>query len=332
LAQDLENLYQYSYNGSTGEETTINLTEETGIGRQFLTLRQVDNLLTFYEFSSGSFTAIQRNVATGENSLFENFYTVSTEQSVIWGANSEDKFFMGYYSPRGSTNFGVRIIDPVANQSIDLRLDLNVANVYQPLYFNGRLFVPYLDGRTDYKVAIIDAVTYNIIKTLDFADAVPSILIDDSGDIAVITGSNGNRYGYTLYDFNTLELSARENFTLNRFFSPGPLDADLIDKTLYYLNFYAQPSLVEFGPAVYDFKKGENNIIDMISIAQDVQTKLQSTIKLTAFGYEAKANAFVVGYAVQDNSGLGGGVLIISREGKLLSNMMLPFAPIYIVR
>ncbi len=332
LAQDFDNLYQYSHNGATKEGSTVNLTEESGLGTQFLTLRQVNNLLTFYRFSSGSFTAIQRNVATGQNKLFENFYAISTEQSVIWGTNSESKFFMGYYSPRGSTNLGIRIIDPSTDENVDLSLDFNVKNVYQPLYFNKRLLIPYLDGRSDYKIAVLNTVTNTVIKTLDFGDAIPSILIDDLGDVGVITGSNGNQYGYTTYDFGTFEIKTTENFSVNRFFSPGPLEADVIDGTLYYLNFYAQPSLVEFGPAVYDFKKSENNIIDMISIVQQVQNEMQTTINLSAFGYVENAEVFIVGYATQDTAGLEGGVLLISTEGELLSNIILPFAPTYIVQ
>lgn len=332
LAEDVENLFQFTYNGSTSEGETINLTEDSNIARRYLTLRQVGDVLSFYRFSSGNFSAFQRNVTTGETNVVENFYTISEDRSVIWGANSESKFVMAYFSPRGTSNLGIRIIDPKSEESIDLAIEFNISNVFDPLYFMDRLIIPYLDGGGNYKMAFINTITDTITETLNFGNASPSVLINDTGDMAVITGNNGNDYGYSVYDFNTLELKSEDSFSLNRFFSPGPLQADVFEGVLYYLNFYAQPSLVPFGPAVFNFNNKENRLIDMIDIVQQVQNELQTTISLTAFGYEENGNAFIVGYSIGGDLEFEGGALVISADGKLLDNISLPFSPKYIVQ
>ncbi|HMB63741.1 MAG TPA: hypothetical protein VKN36_11755, partial [Eudoraea sp.] len=195
-----------------------------------------------------------------------------------------------------------------------------------------KLLVPYLDGRANQRVAVLNTITNTVLETLDFGSDTPTFLINDTGDMAVITGDNGVEYGYAEYDLTTLQKKSEENFSLKRFFSPGPLNADLIDGVLYYLNFYAQPALVPFGPAVYDFQKMESKVIDMIAIVQEVQNELQTNITLTSLGYEEIGGVFIVGYSKEENTVLEGGVLIISADGDLLRNITLPFAPTYVVR
>ena len=137
-------------------------------------------------------------------------------------------------------------------------------------------------------------------------------------------------YELTLYDLQTLELIEEDFFSINRYFFAGPIqsEASLINEKLYYLNLYAQPSNIPFGPATYDFITKENRIIDMLSIVQQVQDEVGLDIELTAFDYNQKSNTFLMGYAkLVDAETLEGGIIIISEEGRLLKNTNLKFAP-----
>lgn len=331
LGEDTANILHYTYSATSGQGTLINLTETWNVPRQFITLRQVNKVLTFYSFASGNFSAVQFNSETGSSTAYDNFYTNTPERSVIWGANSEDKLLMGYYSPEGSSNLGVLIIDPQDGNNTELNIGFNTQGVFQPLYYDKKLIVPYLDAGDTYKAAILDPDQEVLLRTLDFGTAAPSMLFNNEGNLVIFTGIDRGKYGYTVYDFNTLDILEESAFTLNRYFSPGPLEADLIDGTLYYLNFYAQPTVVPFGPAVYDFEKDENRIVDMITIVQQVQDELQAPILLTAFGYQQEGNTFLVGYTKDGSTLFEGGILVISEQGELLDNIPMPFVPIYIV-
>ena len=164
VGEDSENIYQFNYNADRGEGDLINLTLENNIRLGYLELRQVNDLLTFYSFSSGSFSAVQRNVITGANTVIDNFYTVSGERTILWGSNSETKLFLGYFSPQGSTNYGVRIIDMNTAAEIDINIDFSVNIIFQPLYSNGKLFMTYRDNQDLNKVAIINAETKYPLK------------------------------------------------------------------------------------------------------------------------------------------------------------------------
>ncbi len=333
LGEDIEDVFLYNYNASPDQGDIVNLTGESNVSRQYLTLRQVDDLLTFYSFSSGNFSAVQRNVTTGENKTWDDFYTVSEERSIIWGANSESQLFLGFFSPRGSSNFGIRIIDPIAREGIDLMLEYNILKAYEPLFHKERLIVTIQGANASFRVAIIDTEANAVLQTLDFGSATPTVFIGGNGDIIILTSTTNNNYEYTAYDFETLVVKDKEMLSLNRFFPPGPLEADFVDGKLYYLNFYAQPSSILFGPAVYDVKTKENRIIDMITIVQEVEQELEAKISLSAFSYEANGNTFLIGFSkLTDNDILEGGVLVISAEGKLLSTINLPFAPTYILK
>lgn len=332
LGEDVSNLYQYTYSAGNDTAELVNLSQENNLGGNFITLRQVGEVLTFYTFSSGSFSAVQRNVRTGESRELPNFYTTDGNRSVVWGTNSDTSIFLGYYSPPTTSDFGIQTLDISSGSSTDLPLAFDVDNVYEPLFHKDLLLVPYADARGTHTVVVIDAVTSTIRRTLVFGPAIPSFYIEASGNIAIITRTNDTSYTHSLYDFNTLELLETEDFSVNRFFAPGPLEAKRVNGKLYYANFYAQPSPVSFGPAVYDFNTGENRVIDMIGIVQQLQETTGATISLTAFGYEASGNSFLIGYTRDySNGAFEGGIMVISPAGDLLRTLETPFIPIYFV-
>ncbi|WP_297793683.1 hypothetical protein [uncultured Eudoraea sp.] len=335
IGENFQSVFQFNYDGLVDKGDLFNLTTESNINREYLTLRQVSDLITFFSFATGSFSAVQRNYITGESTFINEFYRVSDDRSVIWGTNSEDKIFMGFYVPEGSTNYSIRTFNLATDQEIDLFLEFNVTDVFEPLYYGGRLFITFLDERSDYKLVVIDVDSNTLVQTFEFGKTVPSILIDKEGNLIIASGNSEGDYELNTYDIQTLEVIKRDSFSVNRYFSPGPIQslAQIVDDKLYYLNLYAQPSSVPFGPAIYDFISEENRIIDMISIVLQVQEELGQEIELTAFDFDEESNTFLMGYAIfVDIETLEGGVLVISEKGELLKNTSLEFAPTNFIR
>ena len=330
IGENFQSVFQYNYSGTLEDGELINLTEESNINREYLTLRQVSELLTFFSFAAGSFSAIQINYVTGESTFINEFYRISNESSVIWGTNSEDKIFMGFYIPEGSTNYSIRTFDLATDQEMDLFLEFNVNDVFEPLYYGNRLLITFLDQQSNYKLSVLDTDSNNLIRTFDFGKSVPSILINKDGDMIILSGNSASDFELTLYDLQTLEVIQEDFFSINRYFLAGPIqsEASIVNEKLYYLNLYAQPSNIPFGPATYDFITKENRIIDMLSIVQQVQDEVGLDIELTAFDYNEKSNTFLMGYAkLIDEETLEGGIIVISEEGRLLRNTNLGFAP-----
>lgn len=330
IGENFQSVFQFNYDGTLDEGELVNLTSESNINREYLTLRQVSELLTFFSFAAGSFSAVQRNYVTGESTFLNEFYSISNERSVTWGANSENKLFLGFFSPEGSTNYGIRTINLTTEEVIDLIVENNVIDVFDPLYYGDRLLIAFLDQQSNYKLAVLDTESNNLIRTFDFGKLVPSILIDKEGDMIIISGNSVSDYDLTIYDLKTLEVLQEDQFSINRYFFAGPIQSEacIVNEKLYYLNLYAQPSLIPFGPAIYDFITKENRIIDMLSIVQEVQDEVGQNIELTAFDYNEKSNTFLMGYAkLVNEETLEGGIIIISEEGGLLRNTKLKFAP-----
>lgn len=331
VGEDIDNIYQYNYTAALDDGELVNLTLENNVALEYLELSQVDDLLTFYSFSAGSFSAIQRNAVTGVNNTLNNFYTVNEERSILWGANSESKIFLGYFSPQGSTNFGVRSIDLATDVITDINIAFNVNIVFQSIYDNDKLILTYRDNLNSNKVAIMNTQTNALQRTLDFGSATTSIFIDGNGDIIVVLSEGDENQQYQIFDFETLDLKEQQPFFLDRLFAPGPLNASISQEKLFYVYSYSQPSPVLAAPAIYDFVKQENLIIDMIGIARQVEEDLEANIVLSAIDYKTEADVFLVGYGKQDTNILEGGVLVISSDGQLVDNISLPFAPTYIV-
>jgi hypothetical protein len=330
LGEDLNSLYLYDYDASEEDATSVNLTLEDNLGIDLLTVNQIGEVVTFYSFALGSFSALQRNVTTGEARVLPSFYTLEGNRSVIWGTNSENHFFVGYFSPIESGDYGMRSIDIATGVTKDILLEEDVTNVYDPIYHNGKLFLTYRIAGVGYKIAVLDADTSEILHRWEFSAEIPSIYIEAAGDIAIITRTDGNQYTNTIYDFDTYESREEMDFSVNRFFSPGPLKAFLINNKLYYLFFYAQPSAVTYSPAVFDFSADQNTILDMAGIVRELENAKGVTISLTVFSYEPEEKSFLVGYTKDFNKGeFEGGIMVISEAGELLRDIEIPFVPIF---
>ena len=333
IGEDAGNIFQYTYTASSESGLETNLTQSLGVDPFYIELRQVSEVVSFYSFSSDNFSIIQQNTITGQSTSYPNFYTVSDERSITWGANSENLLFLGYYSPRGSRDFGLRTIDPIDGSFTDLSLDLNIQQAFDPLYFRERLFITYRDEAGDYKLVVFNTETRSVILTFDYGSGIPNILIDEFGNAGILVGLGNSNFVYQVLDIETLDEISTASFMLDQFLPAGPLQGSVFGSTLFYTNFYAQPASVPYGPAYYDFDTDENFVVDMIGIVQQVEMEAQFTVTLTALRYYEEADVFLMGYAnASSQTELNGGVLVISKTGLLLDRIELPFVPTYFIK
>lgn len=333
IGEDEENIFQYNYNATQESGSQINLTQTLGLDPLYLTLRQVEEVISFYSFSAGSFSILQQNTLSGQSNTYPDFYTVTEERSITWGTNSEDLLFLGYYSPKGSRNFGIRTLDPNDGSFTDLAIEFNIQQAYDPLYFRERIFMTYKDAAGAFKIAIFNTETRAIMLTLDYGEGIPNVLIDDEGNIGVVIGTGNSNFVYQVYDIETLLLQRESFFVLDKYLPPGPLKGAVHGNTLFYTNSLAQPAPVTFGPAYFDLENNTDFVIDIISIVQQVEVETQFPIALTAMRYIEEAEVFLMGYANANiTTEIVGGVLVINKTGTLLERIEVPFAPTYFIK
>ncbi len=333
IGEDLDFAYEYRYNGLVGSGEIKNLSNELGVYSDYLTLRQLQTTLSFYSFSSGSFSLARKNLVTGNSETFQNFFTNTGQRSISWGINTENTVFFGFYAPVGSTNLGVLSVDLSGLLVQDLILENNILNLYQPLYSNGKLFITYKDGLNNYKITVFNTNSKQVITTLEFEKTAPSILLDDFGDLAVIKPVMNLDALLEIYDFNTFAIKKQFPITLNQTFVAGPLSGILTNNKLYYSYAYSQPFLLTTGPAILDLNDNTNIVLDLLSLFAQVESELGYPVVLVSQGYSKFQNVFFVGYGVLNNGeSIEGGVLIISESGELLKNIAIPFAPTYFVK
>jgi len=333
IGEGAESIYQYDFVSFSENGSLTDLTKELGLGSDYLTLREVGDMLTFYSFGSGSFSARQWNTKTGSKQTFENFYASNDERAITWGANNEELLFLGNYAPKGSKNLGVRTIDPNDGSEKDLFIENDIVEGYQPLYYKNKLFVTYLNDEAEYHIAVIEPTTNSILTNMNLGGFSPSILIDDQGNFVIVESKDGGGNSYSRYDIETLESIDGGSFELSRSFVPGYLNSEFIDNKLYFQNLYAQPSTLVFGPAIYDFETNTETIIDLVGIVAHFQEENKTSIVPISQGYDPTSGSFLIGYGNIDNiNELAGGVLAISEKGNLIGHVELPFVPTYFVK
>ena len=330
IGEDSENAYQYNFEGSTELGELINLTQELNVTPDYLTLREVDDLISFYFFSQGAFSLVVRDVRTGFSATYSDFFANSPGRSVAWGINTESNVFFGFFGPSGTRNFGVQDVNLQTTEIQDTAIDVDVDFIFQPLLVNRKVYFVYRTNLGDFKFTFYDTVTQSAGPILDFGTIPISFLVADSGDLAII--KNGVAATLELYDADTLTLLETLPLQFNTAFSAGPVEGAVFeDGILYYAFPYVQPSEFPSGPASFDIASQENNLIDFFGIADDVEAELGESIALTVQLYDPLQNVFLVGYEVLDGSARGG-VLQISVDGELVFNASTTFVPTYFVR
>lgn len=331
IGRDLENVYQYSFNGDSETGQLTNLTQEIGVFPNYLTLRQEDEVLSFYSFADGAISLTLIDVSTRESMVYPDVFVDNPDQSIAWGINTRSKVFFGFFGPFGTRNLAIQDAELSGTSVQDIQIDVDVASTFQPLLFNNKLYVTYRDNQGDHKLTFYDIERNTIGPIVNFNSVPVSILFDNSGDLAVI--KNGATPVLELYDPNTLALQEEQLMDLNTGFSSGPLDgAVLKDNLLFYEVSYVQPARFGSGPAIFDLTTQENRIIDFFAIADEVEMQIGASITITTQVFDESQNTFLIGYNVVENDQPRGGILQISVEGDLIANVPLAFFPSYIFR
>ncbi len=333
IGEDSERVYQYNYNSLNDTKEQSDLTQELGLSSSFVTLRQEGKVLSFFTFNSGNFSLIQKNIETGESSVRTNFYLENDERNILWGTNDEQKIYLGFFKPQGTSNFGVLTIDVGSGLQTELIIEDAIQTSYQPIYHKGKLLLTYRDSSNEYKVAVVDTDTNVIVSRLDFGALVPNIFIDDLGDVVILKSNRGENYSYTIYDSGSFEPRDMVDFSLTRYFDPGILTARLIGQKFFYYSLYVQPAQVRFGPASFNLNTDVETLVDMERIVHDVENQNGQSIQLISQGIDEKSRSYLMGYANLNNPNkLEGGMLVVSFEGELIKHIELPFVPTYFLK
>lgn len=333
IGQDSESLLEFTYNSETEQSQLVNLTSQLEINGFFLTLRQVERTMSYYSFFNGSFSLALKDMDTGAIDLLPEITINSIDKSIAWGTNSKETVHFGFFSPSGSTSIGVRNINITNSETNDLQIAFDAINFFEPLYHDQKLFISYRDLNEQNKVQVYSLESQNFIRTLDFGNYSPSLLIDDEGNLAVIKSRLGIDTELEIYNFDSLNLIETTAININSVFRAGAINAALVDNKLYYEAQFTQPSPITFGPAVFDIIDDEDNRVDLVSIINQVQSDMQNNVSITVQGYSEINNQFYVGYVVSNTDEMDeGGVLVISEEGQLIENINVPFSPIYFLR
>ncbi|MGD1946461.1 MAG: hypothetical protein ACFB0A_09420 [Croceivirga sp.] len=330
VGQDFDNVYQYSFDGNMGASEQINLTAELNVTPDYLTLREVEDLLSFYFFADGAFSVILKDVRSGASASFDDFFPNSAGRSLVWGVNNESNVVFGFFGPSGTRNFGIQDIDLQTLNSADTEIDEDIDFIFQPILFNNKVYFTYRDNGGDYKFSFYDIREKQRGPILNFRDVPISFLFTESGEVAIV--KNGVSASLEIYDPDVLQLIERFELNFNTGFSAGPVEGAFFDgKTLFYPFSFVQPAEFSFGPAFFDVETQENTVIDLIRITTEVENELNTDIGITVQVYDGIQNLFFVGYEVLDQSARGG-ILQINTEGNLITNITTDFVPTYFLR
>ena len=330
IGEDLNSVFQYSYNSESDFGTTNNLTEEIEILPSYLTLVQQNEVLSFYSFAQGAFSLALKNVSTEDTKVFENFYINTPERSITWGVNNEANVFFGYFGAFGNGSFSLYDVELEGATREDVTVDFNVGATFRPLLFKEKVYMAFRDNLGDYKLTCYDPRTMSKGPILNFGSVPISFFNTESGNIAVIK----NEFKGDLEIYNPEDLSFRESFAMDISFgfAPGMIDdAILSGNELYFNMIYPQPSRFVKGPAVYNLATKEAIVLDMSGLVGQVEAQIGKAINFTTQVYDPFYDVFLMGYGTFGED-VEGGVIIASVEGELLKQTTLPFFPTYFLK
>ncbi len=330
IGEDLDKVYQFTYNAALGDGTSIDLTQELNVPSDYLTLRQKDDVLSFYSFEGGFFSLSLKNVATGQSTLYDDFYLNTPERSIAWGINDDEAVFFGYFGPNGARNLALQDFELQGSGSTDFTIDFNITATFTPLLFDGKVYISFTDSMGNYKLTFYDTEVMAVGPILDFGTTPVSFFITDTGDLAVV--KNQLETSLDTYGADDLLFINSVPMDINLGFSPGAVsDVFLIGDELYFNVDYPQPSRFSEGPAVYNLSSKEINILDLFTIVETVEQEVGTNLTITTQVYDSTRNVFLIGYAILNDEARGG-VIQASVNGDFLADIPLSFFPTYFVR
>jgi hypothetical protein len=332
IGEDLNAVYQYDYDSASDIGIQTNLSTELGISNNYLTLRQLNNTLSFFTYANNAISLFQKDLASGGIKTFPEFYGITDERSLIWGLNNETSVYFGLYKPFGSTNLALRIVDLGNFQGFDVSLEFGIEQLFEPLYSDGRLYITYRSGIGEYKIVVYDTDKDIISKTFEFGAVPPSILITDLGDVAIFTRGENKNTLLELFDSSNLIRIKKMELELEQSLATGPINAYLEGDKLYYQYAYTQPFQIVNGPAILDITTGNNTILNVLGIINDLNEQNGFSIQPVIGQYLYSQNLFAISYAQlnEDEAALGGFILV-GLDGNLLVHKSLNFVPTYFV-
>jgi hypothetical protein len=328
IGENENSVFLFSYNGGIETSSTENLTDAIGVAPGYLTLRQVDNLLSFYSFSQGAFSLAQRDIVSGASANFDDFYTNGPERSIVWGTNDVNSVFFGYFTTSDNRDFAIQNVDLTNFESEDFIIDFNIETIFQPIQYDQKLFLSYRDALGNYKLTFFDTESKTVGPIVNFNNIPISILIDDIGDVVVI--KNGANPTLEKYSSNALAFVSSSEFNFNSVFNPGPIDGVVFsDDKLFYARPFIQPARFAAGPAVFDLISQEDLTINLENIVNQANAE-EGNITISAQRFSKQENVFLVAYSVFGEE-IKGGVIEISAEGEFITNITFPFRPTFIL-
>lgn len=330
IGEDVNNVYQFSFDGSSETGEQFNLTQDLNITPGYLTLRETNDLLSFYYFGGGAFSLILKDVVTGASASYADFFANSPGRSVAWGINDETNVFFGFFGPAGTRNLGIQDVEFQGTFGLDTSVDEDIDFVYQPIFNDEKVYFAYRDNAGDYKFTFYDTLSQSIGPILNFHSIAISFLVTESGDIGIVL--NGAQATFEIYDADSLGFLEAMPLNFGTAFNPGPIEGAVFkNNKLFYAFPFVQPATFLAGPAIFDLDTQENELIDFFGIAAEVEEEVGPGIILSNQIYDAVQDVFLVAYGLQ-NEPIRGGVMQISTEGVLIANVEVPFFPTYLLR
>ena len=165
---------------------------------------------------------------------------------------------------------------------------------------------------------------------LNFGPIPISFLVSDVGDIVII--ENGTSPNLGNYDSETLALLDETPLNFGTALGQGPIPGAVLDgNRLYYARPTIQPARLFAEPAIFDLTTQEDFQIDLTGIITELEQEIETDITIITLVFSASKNVFLVGYGLLE-TGVSGGVLQISPDGKLIKNVAVGFFPTFFVQ
>jgi hypothetical protein len=152
------------------------------------------------------------------------------------------------------------------------------------------------------------------------------------GDLAIFTRDDNENTFLELFDSSNLISISKTELELDQSFATGPINAYLEGDKLYYQYAYPQPFQIVRGPAIFDIATGNNTILNVLGIINDLNEQNGFSIQPVIGQYVSAQNLFAISYVLQNETETAlGGFILVDLDGNVVAQKSLNFIPTYFV-
>ncbi|MBT8270653.1 MAG: hypothetical protein HKO90_03010 [Flavobacteriaceae bacterium] len=307
-------------------EVEFNLSTDLGLIPDYDYLNLDGDLISFFEVFPGV-EVYQKNLFTQNFYVATDFCDMDFYEVELLATNSSDRIIIVTLEPNDQLN--VRIFNPSTGDCIKIPAGVGFQGLccISATVYNNSVYMAHRINNGDKRIARISLSTLQLEEEITFTQEAVATFRNNEMLVFLFDGN------YNSYDPQSFDLISENGpfGTINYLnFSPGLFKSQFQGDKILIDYGYAQPSLIDKGPALLNLNSGEleeGSDGFLFTVSSGLADRYQTSIGIGPYAVDLSSGLIVVGFANYATSPPSGGVVYTNFNSDLNKIIQTSYVP-----